>query len=160
MDLSPEMIKRHAAKLIVLLLLAAAGCSNDVQENELNVEYGSPPRFVVSGPHAIRAFRISGPDLDREPNPDGSGERLMLLKVYWEIVPTRSATNRNLDDIKQIEYAKLPEGFIQTAPAHGALPPPLVEGYKYGVTLTPTAGRWSNYFFLIRDGKLISEKEN
>jgi hypothetical protein len=154
------MIKRRAAMLIVVLLLAAAGCRHDVHENELNIEYGSPPRFVVSGPNAIQAFRISGPDLDREPNPDGSGERLMLLRVYWEIIPTGSATNRNLDEIKQIEYGKLPEGFVQIAPPHGAPPPPLIEGHKYGVTLTPTAGRSSNYFFLIQDGKIIPEKEN
>jgi hypothetical protein len=144
---------------LMVVAVAAAGCRNQNRENELVIEYGSPPRFVVSGPNAVQNFRISGPDLQRETNPDGSGDHLMAMKVYWEIVPTGSATNRKLDEIAHFTYGQLPEGFVQISPANGASPPSLVEGHKYALTLTPAEGRWVNMFFLIRDGKIVPEKE-
>jgi hypothetical protein len=118
----------------------------------------SPIRFVVSGPSTLQYFQVSGPDLDREPNPAGDGERLMLLKNYWKVVPDGKSPERTLDEIGPIRYGEVPKGFVQVFPDAGS-PPPLIDRNKYNATVSSTNGRGVNMFFLLKDGKLLVERE-
>jgi hypothetical protein len=130
------------------------GCGRDTH---LVIEMGTPLRFVVSGPGTLDHFQVSGPDLDREPHPQGDGERLMLSKAYWELAPSKT-TSRSLDQIGPITYGKVPDGFVQLQPVSG-VPPSLVEGHLYNVTFTVNNDHGINSFFAIRDGKIVAEGE-
>jgi len=91
------------------------GCGRDTH---LVIEMGTPLRFVVSGPGTLNHFQVTGPDLEREPNRHGDGERLMLSKIYWEVAPSEG-TGRSLDEIGPITYGKVPDGFVQVQPPSG-----------------------------------------
>ncbi len=118
---------------------------------------GNPLSFVVSGPGTLNNLQVSGPDLEREPHPRGDGDRLALLKVYWELAP-REGQERGLDSVGAITYGKVPEGFVQVQPSSG-VPPPLVERDLYNIRLSVTNGNGINMFFAIRDGKVVAEGE-
>ncbi len=138
---------------VFLALVSSASCR---RENGVVIENGSPLRFIVSGPGTLSHFQVSGPDLEREPHRQGDGERLTLLKVYWELVPSVAATTRSLDKIRSISYGQVPDGFVQVYPQEGA-PPALIERDLYNVTLAANTGRGVNMFFSVRDGRIVAE---
>jgi len=118
---------------------------------------GDPLQFVVSGPGTLANLQVSGPDLEREPNRRGEGDRLPLLKVYWELAPL-DGKDRSLDEVGRITYGKAPEGFVQIQPASGP-PPPLVDRDLYNIRFSVNNGDGINRFFTIREGKIIGEGE-
>lgn len=121
------------------------------------IETGPPLRFVMSGPGKVTSFQVSGPDLERESNRQREGDRLMLLKVYWELAPI-AAEGRGFDENGAITYGQVPEGFVQVQPQNGT-PPPLVERHLYNVRFSVNDGDGINRFFVIRDGKIVAEGE-
>lgn len=126
------------------------------RHTSLVIEPGSTIRFFVSGPGTITNFQVSGPDLKREPNRQGEGDRLTMLKVYWEVASTDGTA---LDKIAPITYGKVPDGFVQVQPPNGAPPPPLVERDLYNVRFLVNDGDGINRFFAIRDGRIVAEGE-
>ena len=130
------------------------GCGRDTH---LVIEVGTPLRFIVSGPGALNHLQVTGPDLEREPNRHGDGERLMLSRIYWEVAPSEG-TVRSLDEIGPITYGKVPDGFVQVQPPSGA-PPPLVERDLYNVRVSVNDDLGINRFFAIRDGRIVAEGE-
>lgn len=127
------------------------------RQTSLAIEMGNPLRFVVSGPGTLKNLQVTGPDLEREPNRQGEGDRLTLLKVYWELAP-REGQERSLDDVGPITYGKVPEGFVQVQPPSGA-PPELVERDLYNIRFSVSDGDGINRFFALRDGKVVAEGE-
>jgi len=123
----------------------------------IEIETGPPLRFVMSGPGRVTSFQVTGPDLEHESNRQGEGDRLTMLKVYWELAPT-TAGGRGLDEIGPITYGQVPEGFVQVKPQSGT-PPPLVERDLYNVRFSVNDGDGINRFFAIRDGKIVAEGE-
>jgi hypothetical protein len=151
-------LRNFASAALFFLVLVASLWLTDCQRNpSLVIEMGTPPRFVVSGPGSLNSFVVSGPDLEREPHPNGDGERLMLSKTYWELAPGKT-TSRSLDQIGPITYGKVPDGFVQIQPVNGA-PTPLAEGHLYNVTFTVNDNHGINSFFVIREGKIVAEGE-
>jgi hypothetical protein len=120
------------------------------------IEYGAPPRFLLSGPGTLKYFVISGPDLKHDAsNRQGDGDHLQLRNDYWKLIPSEAARNQSLDEIGSIVYGQVPAGFIQVLPEHGP-PLPLVEGDLYNVHLEPNDSYSFNTFFSIRDGKVLA----
>lgn len=101
-------------------------------------------------------LQLSGPDLERETDPEGRGDRLMAPKVYWEIA---SSSGRPVNDIGPVTYGRVPEGFVQIQPQNGVPPPDLVEKHLYNITLAVDGGNGVNNFFAIRDGRIVSESD-
>lgn len=118
---------------------------------------GDPLSFVVSGRGTINNLQVSGPDLEREPNRQGEGDRLPLLRVYWELA-AREGQEQSLNHVGLITYGKVPEGFVQVQPSSGG-PPPLVERDLYNIRLPLRNGDGINRFFAIRNGKVVAEGE-
>jgi len=139
---------------VLAMLLSSTSCQ---PRNSLVIQIGTPVRFSVSGPSTLTNLQVSGPDLDREPNPQGEGDRLTLLKVYWELVP-REGTYRTLDQVGPITYGKVPDGFVQVQPPSG-VPPPLQDRNLYNIRFSVNDGDGINRFFAIRDGKIVAEGE-
>jgi hypothetical protein len=148
-----SLVGLFSAVLVGFLWLT--GCR---QHTSLVIETGNPLRFVVSGPGTMTNFQVTGPDLEREPNRQGEGDRLTLLKVYWEVASS-GGTDRSLDKIGPITYGKVPEGFVQIQPPNGVPPPPLVERDLYNVRFSVNDGDGINRFFAIRDGRIVAEGE-
>lgn len=143
---------------VLVTSLCLAGCRQN-RDTEVVIENGNPIKFIVSGPGTIIRLKVTGPDIEHEPNRQGDkGEYLPLMKVYWELVSSETAANRRLDEIGPITYGKVPDGFVQTYPEHGA-PPPIIDRDLYNITLSANNGRGVNMFFSIRDGKIIAEGE-
>ena len=140
--------------LVMVVTVSLTSCH---RRTSLVIETGNPLRFVVSGPEAMSGFQISGPDLEREPNREGDGSRLPLLKVYWAVA-LPDGQERTLDQVGAIIYGTVPEGFVQVQPSSGA-PPPLLERDLYNVRLSLKNGDGVNRFFAVRDGKVIAEGE-
>jgi hypothetical protein len=139
---------------VVAVLLSSTSCQ---PHNSLAIQMGTPVRFSVSAPGTLTSLQVSGPDLDRESYPQGEGDHLTLLKVYWELAP-REGTYRTLDQIESITYGKVPDGFIQVQPPSG-VPPPLQDGNLYNIRFSVNDGNGINTFFAIRDGKIVAEGE-
>ena len=148
----------QAFALISTAIAASLSLISCQRRTSVVIEASNPLRFVVSGPGTLTNLQLSGPDLEREPNRQGDGERLTLLKVYWELAQ-HEGQERSLDQIGQITYGTVPEGFIQVQPVSGTPPPQLVERDLYNITLSVKDGHGINNFFTIRDGKVISEGE-
>lgn len=141
--------------LLSYLFVASLAFTSCRRGTGLVIEKGPPLRFVLSGPGTLDSFRLSGPDLEREPNRQGDGERLMSLKVYWELAP-REGNNRRLDEIGSITYGKVPDGFVQVQPPSG-IPAPIVERDLYNVQVLVRDDHGINRFFAIQDGKIVAE---
>lgn len=144
--------------LFSVVLVGSLWFSGCRQHTSLVIETENPLRFVVSGPGTMTNFQVSGPDLEREPSRQGEGDRLTLLKVYWEVASSEG-TDRSLDKIGPITYGKVPEGFVQIQPPNGVAPPPLVERDLYNVRFSVNGGDGINRFFAIRDGRIVAEGE-
>ena len=140
-----------------MLLIASVWLTSCRRQTSLAIEMGNPLRFVVSGPGTLKDLQVTGPDLEREPNRQGEGDRLPLIKVYWELAP-REGQERSLDDVGPITYGKVPEGFIQVQPPSGA-PPELVEHDLYNIRFSVSDGDGINRFFTLHDGKVVADGE-
>jgi hypothetical protein len=138
---------------VFVAAMSLSGCARDTK---LVIKMGTPLRFAVSGPRTLNHFEVTGPDLEREPHPEGDGDRLMVSKVYWEVVASPGA-GRSLDEIGPIVYGKVHNGFVQVQPVGGAAPPPLLDRNLYNVTLTVNNDLGINRFFAIRDGRIVAE---
>ena len=108
MTMTTSLRRFMPTTIITLLMVASVLLSGCRRSRSLVIETGNPLRFVVTGPGTLTHLQISGPDLQREPHPEGEGERLTLLKVYWELAPIEGK-DRSLDQIGQITYGKVPE---------------------------------------------------
>jgi hypothetical protein len=153
-------IRRSFAFTGIFLMQLAVTLSLTTCERRtsLVIEMGNPLRFVISGPGTLTNLQVTGPDLEREPNRQGDGSRLPLLKVYWELA-SHDGQDRSLDQMGAITYGKVPEGFVQVQPPSGAPPPPLVERDLYNIRLSVKDGDGINRFFALRDGKVVAEGE-
>ncbi len=140
---------------LVSLAFTSLGLTSCRRGTDLVIEKGPPLRFVLSGPGTLNHFKVSGPDLEREPNRQGDGERLTLLRVYWELAP-KEGNSRSLDEIRFITYGQVPDGFVQVQPADGT-PAPLVERDLYNVQIFVKDDLGINSFFAIREGKVVAE---
>jgi len=146
------------AVIFLVVLATSFSLTSCQRRTSLIIETGNPLRFVVSGPGTLTSLQVSGPDLDREPNREGQGDRLTLLKVYWELAP-REGENRSLDQVGPITYGKVPEGFVQVQPPTDLSPPTLVERDLYNIRLFVKDDDGINRFFALRDGKVTAEGE-
>ena len=141
--------------MMLAMTLSLTSCQ---RRTSLIIESGNPLRFVVSGPGTVTNLQLTGPDLEREPNRQGDGNRLPLLKVYWELA-SQDGQDRSLDQVGVITYGKVPEGFVQVQPSSGLAPPPLVERNLYNIRFSVTDGDGINTFFTLREGKVVAEGE-
>jgi len=151
---------RSAALIRMVLIVSAMTLSQTSCEQlpSLVIESGKPVRFITSGLATIIDLQISGPDLEREPHPQGDGNRLPLLKVYWEFASLPSQ-ERSLDQIAVVTYGQVPQGFVQVQPLADSPPLPLVERNLYNITLSFKDGGKINRFFKLQDGKIVAEGE-
>ena len=138
---------------LLIVVLAMVSCARD---RSLVIENTSPPRFVFQGPGVVTHLQVTGPDLERESNPVGDGDRLTALKVYWELA---SSPGRSVNDIGPVTYGRVPDGFVQIEPRNGASPPQLVEQHLYNIRLSVEGGEGFNNFFVIRNGRIVSEAD-
>lgn len=132
-----------------IISVGLSGCGLNERTPRVFIEYGTPPRFIVSGPGTLNNFDIIGPDLERDTaNRQGDQvDRLFPMKTYWELAPGETA--KKLDDIGVIVYVQVPPGLIQVYPKNGP-PPPLVDRDLYNVSLSPKDDYPFNTFFAIR----------
>jgi hypothetical protein len=125
------------------------------QHPSLVIENTSPPRFVFSGSGSVTHLQVTGPDLEPVLSREGSGDR-SAPKVYWEVA---SSPGRPMNEMRSVTYGTVPDGFIQIQPQNGGPPPRLVEQQLYNFRLSVTDGDGFNNFFVIRDGKIVSESD-
>jgi len=144
------------AGLCAAMLVVALGTVSCERGPSVVIENTNPPRFVFTGSGTVTNIRVTGPDLAREPNPQGGGEHLTALKVYWEIA---ASSGRVMSEIGPVTYGKVPTGFVQVQPQNGASPPHFVEKHLYNVRLSVNEGQGLNNFFVIRDGRIVSEAD-
>jgi hypothetical protein len=143
---------------IFSMVLATMSLTSCQRRTSLIIEMGNPLRFVVSGPGTLTNLQVTGPDLEREPNRQGEGSRLPLLKVYWELA-SQDGQDRSLDQVGAITYGRVPEGFVQVEPLGDASPAPLVERDLYNIRFSVNDVDGINRFFVLRDGKVVAEGE-
>lgn len=145
---------------IFLIVLGATVCSLSCHRphSSLVIEPGNPLRFVVSGRGTLTGLRVSGPDLERESNRHGEGDRLTALKVYWELA-SQEGQEHTLDEIGEITYGKVPQGFAQIEPQSGNAPPPLVKRDLYNIKFSMKNDDGINRFFTLQDGRVVAEGE-
>ena len=156
--------KSHSTQdcLLACFLLFVASCLVGCHRKaRVEIENGTPPKFIISGRGTLNSFDILGPDLERDQiNRQGdSRDSLPKLKLYWKVVPNENGTNKTIDEIGVIVYGQVPNGFTQAYPEHGP-PPPLVERDLYNVALVPKEIDSTTRFFSIRDGKILADGEN
>jgi hypothetical protein len=147
--------RRSLAVVCVALLIVTVGMSCGRQPS-LVIEATSPPRFVFSGSGIVTHLTVTGPDLEREPKSASASDRLTPLKVYWEIASNRGT---QMSDVGPITYGHVPPGFVQIEPQDGGSPPELIEQHLYNFRLSVDGGDGFNNFFVIRDGKIVSEAD-
>jgi hypothetical protein len=143
--------------LVSMALMTSVWLTSCRRQTSLAIEMANSLSFIVSGPGTLKNLQVTGPDLEREPNRQGDGDRLAVLKVYWELAP-REGQERSLDEVGRITYGKVPEGFIQIQPPLGA-PPQLVERDLYNIRFSVSDGDGINRFFALRNGKIVAEGE-
>lgn len=145
-----------ACRLVLSLLLLTCLLTSCERNPKVAIEYGVPPRFLLSGPGTLKYLVISGPDLKRDAaNRQGDGDHLQLRNDYWKLIPSETARNQPLDQMGPIVYGQVPAGLVQVLPEQGP-PLPLVEGDLYNVHLQPNDSHSFNTFFSIRDGKILA----
>jgi hypothetical protein len=138
------------------ILLAAMAVVNCGRDPSLVIENTKPPRFVFSGSGTVTHLTITGPDLERDPKPTSGGDHLTPLKVYWEIASTPGT---RMNDVGPVTYGQVPPGFVQIEPQNGASPPNLIEQHSYNFRLSVDGGDGFNRFFVIRDGRIVTEAD-
>jgi hypothetical protein len=145
-----SVVLRNAI-VAVSLLMIATGCNNAYFERGTQVtivDSGIPPSFKLSGSGTALRIFFYGPynSIDTEEIKTKLGD-----PAIWEL----DAPRLSIESLPIIKYGVLPSGFTQIRPSSG-LPPNLIEGKCYSITVPTNGANGGGIYFCIRNGK--SEK--
>jgi hypothetical protein len=108
---------------------------------------GSMPTIGLSGGGTITDFTIYGPQ-----QRSGTGREAFIV---WQLRPVSSSDS--LNEIGEIKYGNIPNGFKQTYPEDGVPPPQLKEGESYMLQILTDGAPWGQLMFEIHDGKAVEK---
>lgn len=137
---------RRLLLMSALLLFAVALTLACERPTKIFIEGGNPPTFRMTGNGSLRAIRVRGPKKQRE----AEGEE---ASFYWYIKSEKGGA-KNVEDVGQITYGKVPEGYVQVYPERGEAPP-LIEGERYLVRVSTVNANGADKVFSIRSGKVV-----
>ena len=138
-----SLIGGSAALALLLVVGSGASCERDTK---LTIAGENPPKFVMTGSGMLTSVRVRGPQKQRE----AQGEDKFL---YWVIEIKDGNHPRSVEKLSPVIYGKIPEGFEQVYPEHGAAPP-LVEDERYYVRVVASEANGDGKYFIIRNGKV------
>jgi len=96
---------------------------------------------------SIMHFTIYGPK-----QRSGTGPEAFIV---WQLRPV--SNSNSLNDIGEIKYGKIPNGFKQTYPENDVPPPLLKEGESYMLQIMTEGAPWGQIGFEIHDGKAVEK---
>lgn len=134
---------RIAPLLIVGCLMASCA----LQRNSVTIKQANPQQFIISSKGLLDVFTISGPT--------SSGG----MDKYWVIAPL-DPNFESAQLTEPIVYGRIPAGFRQVAPLNNQSPPPITDGYPYGVELDIRNGDKVHMLFAVRGGKITTEGDS
>jgi len=145
-----RVIRSLTAMFLVMIFMSGiyTACSFFYHKTRIKVTGGSIPTFGLSGGGTIIHFTIYGPQ--QRP---GTGPEAFIV---WELRPVSNSDS--LNEIGEINYGKIPNGFKQTYPENDVPPPQLKEGESYMLQIMTDGAPWGQVGFEIHDGKAV-EKE-
>src|SRR6185312_5984025 len=138
--------------IVVLCVLAASIIASViwpkvvVVATKVRLEGGNPPNFNLSGTGtlchvAVFAVPDAAPDVENGVEP----------KTLWEIVPIDGyECGRKIEELGEVLYGVVPQGYKQTQPSNGLVPEPLVKGQKYEYWFDTTDAPHARKYFILR----------
>jgi hypothetical protein len=137
-------------RLIALAIaFLAVACE---RPTEITLRGNNPPTFEISGSGSLVFLRIEA----MKPTSEAAGP---LGDIVWEIRPEAERSNaKSVEQLKAINYGRVPSGYVQAYPEHGeALP--LLNDEKYRIWIDTLNARGAILYFMIQDGKAVEAKE-
>lgn len=150
--------RRISWLMIVTSLLL--GCGMD-QDEGIRVSGSSAPTFEIrhGGTGRVKIFpllmvvQVHAQNINLTPSQEDASKNLVL----WKIVADPASTDvSSLERIDQIEYGKVPSGFIQEIPEPGTPAPRLEENRIYAVVGPMSLMRNAASRFKIINNKAVS----
>jgi hypothetical protein len=123
-----------------------SGFATDTRRNSVVIKQGNPQQFIISAHGPLDVFTVNGPRL-----PDGTDK-------YWVIAPL-DPNFESAQLTQPIIYGHVPPGFRQVAPLNNQPPPPITDGYPYGVELDIRNGDKVHMLFSVQNGKITTEAD-
>ncbi len=133
-------------KIVCSVLVVASLGTACARRNSVVIKQGNPQQFIISAHGLLDVFTVSGP------TPSGGMDK------YWVIAPL----DPNFESARLTEpivYGRVPAGFRQVAPLNNQPPPPITDGFPYGVALDIRNGDVVHMLFSVRDGKITTEAD-
>jgi hypothetical protein len=108
-----RVIRPLAAMFLVIIFMLGiyTACSFFYHKTRIKVTGGSIPTFGLSGGGTITDFTIYGPQ-----QRSGTGREAFIV---WELIPVSKSNSPN--EMGEIMYGKIPNGFKQTYPENDIL---------------------------------------
>jgi hypothetical protein len=119
-----------------------------VRATKVRIEGAKPPVFVLSGSGILAHLVV----YDAKAADEEECNRVPI----WEIEPvTGYANGRRVEEIGNVQYGRLPEGYRQVCPENGGAPPPLTKGTTYEYWFDTSDAPHARRYFIIRGGRAI-----
>ena len=144
-----RVIRSLTAMFLVMLFMLGicTACSFFYHKTRIKVTGGSMPTIGLSGGGTITDFTIYGPQ-----QRSGTGREAFIV---WQLRPVSSSDS--LNEIGEIKYGKIPNGFKQTYPEDDVPPPQLKEGESYMLQILTDGAPMGQVMFEIHDGKAVEK---
>jgi predicted tellurium resistance membrane protein TerC len=134
--------------LLTSILASVIWAKEVVRATKVRIAGANPPLFVLSGSGVLAHLVI----YDATPLKTGEDQSCAL----WEIEPVAGYhTGRRVEEIGNVEYGRLPDGYRQVCPEAGSAPPALVKGMKYEYWFDTTGAPHARHYFVIRGAKAV-----
>lgn len=134
--------------LLASILASIVWAKEQVRATKVRIEGGNPPRFVLSGTGALTHLVVY--DTQR------SAAEAAQTCAIWEIEPVAGYSKaRRVEEIGNVEYGQLPEGYRQVCPEDGNSPPPLVKGKTYEYWFDTSGAPHARQYFVIRGSRAV-----
>jgi hypothetical protein len=149
---------------VVLAIFSIAGCNRE-RPTQVNLAGESTPIFTFSGSGRLTEFSIyvvSPSDLVLGRTVESlSTESFFTQPPLWRIEnQTDVLRARAVENIGQVTYGVLPQGYKQTIPAAGLMPMPISPGRQYFFECSTVNAPGTRGLFQIIDGKIVRTQVN
>jgi len=120
----------------------------EVRATKIKIEGATEPLFVLSGTGTLAHLviydtRVSNADQEQS-------------CALWEIEPVEGySKGRRLEQIGDVRYGQVPNGYRQVCPENGDAPPALVKGNKYEYWFDTSGAPHARRYFVIRGTKVV-----
>jgi hypothetical protein len=149
---------------VVLAVFSIAGCNRE-RLTQVNLEGQSTPQFTFSGSGNLNEFSVyvvSPSDLTIGRTVESlSTESFFTQPPLWRVeVQTDVLHARTVGNIGRLTYGVLPQGYRQTIPADGTVPPSISSGKQYFFECSTVNAPGARGFFQVIDGKTVRAQVN